>query len=49
MNENNGVFSILSGEKAVRVSIEIDYMSAVVLGTAVFIVGILLIMISKKA
>jgi len=48
MNENNGILGVISGDKPVRVSIEIDYLSSIVLGAAVLIVGLILIMISKK-
>ncbi|MDR0207028.1 MAG: hypothetical protein LBI45_07225 [Bacteroidales bacterium] len=47
MNDK-GILDVISGDKAVRVDIGIDYLSAAVLAVAVFIVGIILIIISKK-
>ena len=48
MNENNGILGVLSGDKSVKVDIGIDYLSAIVLAGALFIAGLILIVISKK-
>jgi hypothetical protein len=49
MNENGtGIISVLSGDKSIKVNIGIDYLSAAILMFAIFIVGIILIVISKK-
>jgi len=48
MNEDKGILSILSGEKPVRLSVEIDYISSITLGVTIFIVALILIIINKK-
>jgi len=47
MNDN-GIFSILSGDKPIQVSIGIDYISGGILAAAIFVAGFLLIVIGKK-
>jgi len=48
MNENNGLLGVISGDKSIKVDVGIDYISAAILAGAIFIVGLSLIIISKK-
>ena len=48
MNETKGLLDVISGDKSIKVDIGIDYLSAAILAVAIFIVGVLLIIISKK-
>jgi len=48
MNENNGIYSILSGDKPIQISIGIDPLSISYLIGGGFMIGILLILFAKK-
>ena len=48
MNNNQGLLDIISGNKPVRINIGIDYLSAAMLAAALFVVGLILIVIGKK-
>ena len=43
-----GILDVISGDKSIKVEFGIDYLSAAVLAAAVFIAGLLLIIVSKK-
>ena len=48
MNENNGVLDVISGKQSLKIDINIDYLSAAILGIVIFTVGLLLIIIGKR-
>ena len=48
MNDKNGIFSILSGDKAFQLSIGIDPVSVTYIIAGGFLTGILLILFAKK-
>jgi hypothetical protein len=39
---------VITGEKPLKIDIGIDYMSAAILAAAIFVVGLVLIIINKK-